>query len=307
MWRPSESANVSRDGAAHDMTASFEPKACFYDSQGLRLHYADWGNDTAPPLILLHGGRDHCRSWDRLARALQPHFHVMAADLRGHGDSDWAKGSSYHLLDHVYDLTRMKAAAGFGEATIVGHSFGGMISLAYAGTYPERVTRVAILDGVFLPAPPSVPIEQQMTRWIGQLDKASQAKARRYQTIEEAAARMTARNKRLTPELALHLASHGVKKNADGTYRWKFDEYQRVRAPYRITPEDFITLWQRITCPTLLLCAGESFISNPAVAGVLKHFGHATVKSITGAGHWLQHDKHDEVLAELQSFFAAAG
>ena len=43
---------------------------------------------------------------------------------------------------------------------------------------------------------------------------------------------MTARNKRLTPELALHLAGHGVKKNSDGTYSWKFDNYQRVRAPY---------------------------------------------------------------------------
>ena len=289
------------------MTTSLEPKSCFYDSQGLRLHYVDWGNDTAPPVILLHGGRDHCRSWDRLARALQPHFHIMAADLRGHGDSDWAKGSSYNILDHVYDLTRMKAATGFGEASIIGHSFGGMISLAYTGTYPERVSRLAILDGAFLPTPPSVPIEQQMTRWIAQVDKASQAQVRRYHTIAEAAARMTARNKRLTPELALHLAGHGVKRNSDGTYSWKFDNYQRVRAPYRIMPEDTIALWSRITCPTLLLCAGESFISNPQTAGVLKHFGHATVKSIADAGHWLQHDKHDEVLAELRSFLDISG
>src|SRR5450756_48672 len=63
----------------------------FYESQGLRLHYTDWGNDTAPSLILIHGGRDHSRSWDEVARALQPHFHIMAPDLRGHGDSDWAK------------------------------------------------------------------------------------------------------------------------------------------------------------------------------------------------------------------------
>jgi pimeloyl-ACP methyl ester carboxylesterase len=289
------------------MTASFEPKACFYDSQGLRLHYADWGNEAAPPMILLHGGRDHCRSWDRLARALQPHFHVMAADLRGHGDSEWAKGSSYSLLDHVYDLTRMVASTSVGEATIVGHSFGGMISLAYAGTYPEKVSRLAILDGAFLPPAPSMPIEQQMTRWVAQLDKASHAQARRYPTIAEAAQRMTARNKRLTPELALHLAGHGVKKNADGTYSWKFDEYQRVRAPYRVATDDHTALWSRITCPTLLLCAGESFISNPRTAGVLTYFRQATMKSIAGAGHWLQHDKHDEVLAELRSFLDVSG
>ena len=81
-------------------------------SQGLRLHYVDWGNEAAPPLILVHGGLDHCRNWDAIARELQPHFHVVAPDLRGHGDSEWAKGSSYSLVDHVYDLTRLIRFAG---------------------------------------------------------------------------------------------------------------------------------------------------------------------------------------------------
>ncbi len=44
--------------------SSADPKDRFYESQGLRLHYADWGNEAAPPLLLIHGGRDHCRSWD---------------------------------------------------------------------------------------------------------------------------------------------------------------------------------------------------------------------------------------------------
>ena len=83
------------------------PESRFHTSQGLRLHYADWGNETAPPLILIHGGRDHCRSWDAMARALQPHFHVVAPDLRGHGESDWMTGGSYALIEHVYDLKRL--------------------------------------------------------------------------------------------------------------------------------------------------------------------------------------------------------
>ena len=90
------------------MTA--EPADRFYEFQGLRLHYVDWGNETAPPLILVHGGLDHCRNWDAIARELQPHFHVVAPDLRGHGDSEWAKGSSYSLVDHVYDLSRLDRA-----------------------------------------------------------------------------------------------------------------------------------------------------------------------------------------------------
>ena len=72
-----------------------DPEDRFVQSHGLRLHYVDWGNTDAPLLVLVHGGRDHARSWDAIARALQPQFHVMAPDLRGHGDSEWASGSSY--------------------------------------------------------------------------------------------------------------------------------------------------------------------------------------------------------------------
>jgi hypothetical protein len=64
----------------------------------------------------------------------------------------------------------------------------------------------------------------------------------------------------ITPEQALLLASHGVKRNADGSYSWKFDEYKRARAPYRLSPDDHIALWSRITCPTLLL-RGKKFSS----------------------------------------------
>ena len=71
-----------------------DPESRFFQSQGLRLHYSDWGNENAPLMLLVHGGRDHGRSWDLIARSLQPHFHVLAPDLRGHGDSDWAKAAA---------------------------------------------------------------------------------------------------------------------------------------------------------------------------------------------------------------------
>lgn len=282
------------------MNASLEPKDCFYESQRLRLHYADWGNDAAPPLILLHGGRDHCRSWDLIARSLQPHFHVIAPDLRGHGDSEWAKGSSYSLADNVYDLIHLAPAGR--KTTILAHSFGGMIALAYAGTYPERVSRLAVLDGAFLPKAPSGSIDVQMLEWMAELDKVSKSKARGYRTVAEAAERMSAHNRRLTSEQALHLAKHAVRKNADGTYSWKYDPYQRVRAPYRLAPDDYIALWSRIACPTLLLCASDSFLPDAGKAGILGHFEQAELKIIADAGHWLHHDKPDAVLAALRSF-----
>jgi pimeloyl-ACP methyl ester carboxylesterase len=280
-----------------------EPADRFYESQGLQLHYVDWGNEAAPPLILVHGGLDHCRNWDAIARELQPHFHIMAPDLRGHGDSQWAKGSSYSLTDNVYDLTRLMRFAGLQDAAIVGHSMGGMVALAYAGTYPEKVSRLGILDGAFLSGSQPSPIHEQMARWIGQLDRIAEHQESTFRNIEEAAQRLSTRNKRLTPALALHLASHGVRKGTDGLYRWKFDHYQRARAPYRLSSDEYVALWSRITCPTLLMWGDESFLPDPE--GLLAHFKQAELVKIAGAGHWLHHDRLEEVLGSLRKLLGA--
>ena len=61
------------------------PASHSYFSQRLKLHYADWGNEGKPPLILLHGGRDHCRNWDWTAQALRDDWHIICPDVRGHG------------------------------------------------------------------------------------------------------------------------------------------------------------------------------------------------------------------------------
>jgi pimeloyl-ACP methyl ester carboxylesterase len=137
---------------------------------------------------------------------------------------------------------------------------------------------------------------------MSQLDTLEAREPRRYRTVADAAAQMSAHNRRLTPELARHLATHGVRRNADGTFSWKFDPYQRAMAPHRLWPDDYLALWSRITCPTLLLAADESFLGNPKAKGVLTHFKRARAEMIAGAGHWLHHDKPDEVLELIRSF-----
>ena len=283
--------------------ASVAPQARFYQSQGLRLHYTDWGNGSAPPLLLIHGGLDHSRSWDQMARALSATFHVIAPDLRGHGDSDWATGSSYSLADHVYDLTCLTKSAGLEKVAIVGHSMGGMVSLTYTGAFPDKVSRLVALDGVTnFPSRRVKPIEVRIAEWVGDLDKAAQRKIHRYPSMADGADRILARNARLTREQAMHLATHGMKRNADGGYSWKFDPYLRARAPYRLSLEDHIALWSRIQCPTLLVAGSESFLPDPATAGVHGHFRQAELVKIEGAGHWLQHDKPAEVIDVLKTF-----
>ena len=284
-------------------TAPDAPQARFYQSQGLRLHYTDWGNAAAPPLLLVHGGLDHSRSWDDVARALRGTFHVIAPDLRGHGDSEWARGSSYSLADHIYDLTCLVKSEGLKEVAVVGHSMGGMVSLTYAGAFPDHVSRLVVLDGVTnFPARKVKPVDVRIADWVGDLDKAAQRKIHSYPSVADGAERMLARNGRLTREQAMHLATHALKRDADGGYSWKFDPYLRARAPYRLSLEDHIALWSRIACPTLLVAGSESFLPDPETAGVLGHFRQAELVRIEGAGHWLQHDKPAEIIDALRTF-----
>ena len=87
------------------MTETLEPISHFFYSHRLKLQFWDWGTEGKPTLILVHGGLDHARNWDWVARALRDDFHVYAIDLRGHGNSAWAPGALYSIAEHVLDLS----------------------------------------------------------------------------------------------------------------------------------------------------------------------------------------------------------
>src|SRR5215471_18071611 len=142
------------------------PTSRNYISQRLRLHYVDWGNPDAPPLILLHGGRDHCRNWDWVAEALRDRYHIIAPDLRGHGDSAWSASGHYTMANHIYDLAQLIHQQELAPVAIVAHSLGGNIASRYAGIYPEAVRRLVVIEGLGPPprpagVPPRRPIEQR--------------------------------------------------------------------------------------------------------------------------------------------------
>src|SRR6185437_4259663 len=122
------------------------PTSRIYFSQRLRLHYVDWGNPDAPPLLLLHGGRDHCRNWDWVADALRGEWHVIAPDLRGHGDSAWSQAGNCTMAAYVYDLAQLVHQQKLAPVTIVAHSLGGNISLRYAGLYPDHVRKLVAIE-----------------------------------------------------------------------------------------------------------------------------------------------------------------
>jgi pimeloyl-ACP methyl ester carboxylesterase len=283
------------------------PTSQSYISQRLRLHYVDWGNASAPPLILVHGGRDHCRNWDWVARALRRDWHIIAPDLRGHGDSAYSPSGDYSMSAFVYDLAQLIHGQKLAPVRIVAHSLGGNIALRFAGLYPEAVSRLVAIEGMggsqpVLARRAETPIAERLKQWIDQQRALAGRLPRRYASIEEALARMQAENAHLTPEQARYLTVHGVSQNEDGTYSWKFDNYVRGFSPVDLTAEEQHSLWSRIACPTLLVYGKESWASNPEEDGRIRHFANARVVSFEGAGHWVHHDRLDAFVDTLNAF-----
>ena len=283
------------------------PTSHSFFSQRLRLHYVDWGNAGAPPLVLVHGGRDHCRNWDWVAQALRRDWHVIAPDLRGHGDSEWPSDGNYNMAGFVYDLAQLIHQQRLSPVTIVAHSLGGNIAIRYAGVFPEHVRKLVAIEGLgpsprMLAEREAVPPAERMRRWIEERRGLAGRMPRRYPTIEDAFRRMQEENTHLSPEQARHLTVHGANQNEDGTYSWKFDSHVRVNPPADMTQADLESLWGRITCPTLLVYGKESWASNPQEDGRIRHFRTAEVVAFEGAGHWVHHDKTEAFLAAVKAF-----
>lgn len=283
------------------------PTANSFISQRLRLHYVDWGNPSAPPLILQHGGRDHCRSWDWVAEELAKDWHVIAPDLRGHGDSAWAPDGNYEMNAFVYDFAQLVHTLDCDQVTIVAHSLGGNVATRFTGLYPEKVRKLVNIEGLG-PSPQTraqreaAGYANRFREWIEKRRAAAGRIPRRYPTIEAAFARMKEENSFLTDQQARHLTIHGASRNEDSTWSWKFDPYLNVW-PFEDTPQHLSEeLWQVITCPVLLLYGNDSWASSPAKDGRDKLFKDARVVEFENAGHWLHHDQFDRFMAEVSEF-----
>lgn len=283
-----------------------EPISHFFYSDRLKLQFWDFGQDGKPSLLLVHGGLDHARNWDWVARTLRENFHVYALDLRGHGNSAWAPGAMYSIGEHVLDLSALADVIDDFPLYVIGHSLGGIISLIYAGVYPDRVKKLVSIEGFGFPPSHRVhrPAPERLRGWIETIRKTEQREPRTYPSLDEAVARMKEANPHLKDEVARHLTLHGTNWNADGSLIWKFDNYARNFPPYGHNHADLQEITSQIACPTLLFWGTESWMPDPEGDGHITSIPNYRLVKVPGAGHWLHHDKLEVFLEETQRFLA---
>ena len=122
------------------------PADRFVTVNGLRIHYLEWGSADKPPLIMLHGIGRIAHTFDHIAPHFSANYHVMAVDMRGHGDSDWDPKGAYLVEDYVKDIEGLARQLRLQNITIWGNSTGGRVAQVFAGLHPEMVSAVISED-----------------------------------------------------------------------------------------------------------------------------------------------------------------
>jgi pimeloyl-ACP methyl ester carboxylesterase len=281
-----------------------EPISQYYYSHRLKLHFWDWGDNGKSNLVLVHGSRDHARSWDKVAEAMSGEFRVVAPDLRGHGDSSWATGAMYSIPEYVLDLSALIDIIGRHPVYLIGHSLGGAVVLQYAGVYPGRVKKLVSIEGYGPPPEKLVPspAHERLRKWIENMREFELRSPRRYQNLQAAVERMREANPHISEGMARHLTLFGSIWNPDGTLVWKFDNYVRAFSPYGFNMEDAQEIWRHIACPTLLFRGLESWAVDPEMDGRIHAIPDYRLINVPGAGHWVHHDQPGIFIEETRCF-----
>ena len=283
---------------------SLNPRSDFYLSQGLKLHFSEWPNRHGADMVLVHGMQDHSRTWDALVERFIADYRVLAPDLRGHGNSAWVKGAAYEMMDYVYDLHQLVLRQSQGPITLIGHSMGGSIAALYAGIFPERVSRLVVIEGIglwrhFMEDNSTL---ARIRNWVEHTSMLAARQPKRFASLEDATNRMQQANPGLDEQRVRHLAQQGTLRNEDDTFSWKFDPCTHNFSPWGLTSEEIAEVWQAITAPVLVINAEHGFEHRIGHDNSLQFFADARLQVIPGAGHWTYHDAEEPVEHSIREF-----
>lgn len=279
-----------------------EPWQHFYQSQRLRLSYWVWGDADNPPLLLVHGNRDHARSWDHIAQAFSDQYRVVACDLRGHGDSEWTKGSHYELPEFVLDIVGLIDLLG-GRVSMVCHSMGGRTGLLTAGAFPERFDKIVAIEGTGQERPSQPRGPERLRAWALRAKGQEHREPRVYKTFADAVERVKQANPRLTPQMAEHLARWGAHA-IDGGFVWKYDPWLLTGSDLEVPWDEYDTYYRSITAPMLHILSSEGETARGYRYGkpIASYFADARSIVVPESGHWIHHDQPAIVIEAIREF-----
>ncbi len=240
-----------------------------------------FGPEDGLPVIALHGWLDNANSFARLAPKLEG-LRIVALDMAGHGHSGHRpSGAGYSLPDYALDVLHVAEQLGWDTFSLLGHSLGAIVSVIVAGALPQRVNRLALIDGLIPPLGEAETVAERMGEALqAQLHQSSKRKPV-YTDMDRAVEARMKGVVAVTREAAQLLAQRGLMP-VPGGYTWRSDSRLTLASPIRLTRAQALAFVDAIACPTQLIVAEDGMLAkNTELLSSLRF----EVKHLAGGHH----------------------
>lgn len=283
---------------------NMQPQQLCFSIDGLEVAAQAWGNPEHFPILALHGWLDNSASFSALASHLT-NVYLVAIDMAGHGKTSHRLGVlPYNIWEDVAEIFAVAEHLGWQKFALLGHSRGAIIATLAAGTFPQRVTHLGLIEGLQPEFTRGEDAPQQLALSIKSIKAQTAKKMSIYPDLNTA---ITARARGMFPlsfAAATVLTERGVNKVAEG-YCWSTD--QRLLAPsaVKLLPEQVSAFINCIDCPITLLLATEGLPKLfPDFESSLKKYPKIDVHMLAGGHHLHMEQEVASVAAILDPFFA---
>ena len=277
--------------AAVSLSAQAPYQDRFLTVNGLRLHYLDWGSPDKQPFIMLHGIGRVAHSFDHIAPKFSRDYHVIAIDMRGHGDSAWSPEGAYLVQDYANDLEAFVAQLNLRNIVLLGNSTGGRVVQVYAGMHPERVAKLVVED-----------VGPERTNEIASgFARRVQQEENGWASEDELVASLMRGGSTVSEELQRNYAHFGSKRREDGRIVWKRDP-NLVKG---FVPTELWAQVLKITCPTIYILGGASSIVPPETQQKLRaSLPVVEIVTMPKLGHYPHQEAPQDYIRIVQTFLS---
>ena len=256
-------------------------------AHGLDLHYLDWGNPDAPPVLLLHGLQDSAALWATFAESMRDDFHVMALDHRGHGDSPRAE--TYALADYIAETRDVVRNLGLDAAVLIGHSAGSKNAWMCIADNPGIASKLVITD--MDPDSYNPGSVAMISRYKDETDV--------YEDRAAVVERLRSRQPNASDEELERDVDALAVQIEGGRYTWK-------RSRDVVTKYDRPDVWERLPevgAPTLIVRGADSTLLRHDVAVRMEAaIPDCRLVELPGGGHWVHLEQPGAYAATVRSF-----
>jgi len=252
-----------------------------------------YGPDDGKPVIALHGWLDNAATFSRLAPRLKG-LRIVALDLPGHGHSDHRPiGAGYNIWDYAHDVLQVAEQLGWQRFSLLGHSMGAIVSVLLAGALPERVERLALIDGVIPYTGEADSAPQKLGSALEALLAVNDKRKPVYASFDQAVEARMKGVGAVSREAAELLAQRGLMP-VPGGYTWRTDPRLMLPSAMRLTRAHALAFVSRVACPTSLVLAEQGLMMQPELLELVESFPF-DIRRLVG-GHHLHLD--DDIGAE---------